>query len=205
MRTLGDFQTLALADVRSPDFSQRLTRLFHHFTLTEAREIVEATNRLQGGRDAVVEKGAVGAAVVAAAMHHYFGEYDGPGFFDFQYEYWGSHGIDETYPVRTMDILFLMPAPGTKRGSITFQVEAKNYSNMTLSSLTNGNVSRQVQKDFGYLNPRIPGHAPVVPVWWFLQGLASNARNYLEVQGFRVVDFTRNPFQAELNHAFRLL
>jgi hypothetical protein len=202
MQSLEDFKTLALADVRSTDFHERVTRLFHHFTLTEARDIVRLTNRLRGGRDAVIEKGAVGAAVVAAAMHSYFGEYDGRGFFDFQYQYWGSHGIDEQYPVRTMDIIFIMPTTENERGSITFQVEAKNYEDMTLSSLTSGNVFRQVQKDYGYLHPRIQQHAPVVPVWWFLQGLAPDARHFLEVQDFRVVDFMRSPFQPELFNAF---
>jgi len=201
LQTLQDFQTLALADVRSPDFSERLRRLFDHFALAEAREIIQLTNRLRGGRDAVIEKGAVGAAVVAATMHHYFGQYDGRGFFDFQYQYWGAHGIDEKYPMRTMDIVFILPV-GPKR-SITFQVEAKNYARMTLSSLTSGNVYRQVTKDFRYLNPVIRKDAPLIPVWWFLQGLASDARHFLEVQDFRVVDFTQEPFRPELFRAFR--
>jgi hypothetical protein len=203
MKTLEDFKTLALAEVRSPDFGERLMHLFNNFTLPEARDIVERTNRFRGGRHVAVEKGAVGAAVVAAAMHHYFGQFDGRGFFDFQYEYWGPHGIDEKYPIRTMDILFLKPAAQTNGGSITFQVEAKDYSSMTVSDLTNGNVFRQVKKDFGYLNPRRPKQVPLVPVWWFLQGLTVEARNFLEAQHFRVVDFTRTPFEPELNRAFR--
>lgn len=202
MQSLGEFQTLALAKVRSPDFRERLTGLFHRFTLAEARDIVQATNRLRGGRDAVIEKGAVGEAVVAAAMHHYFGEYDGRGFFDFQYEYWGPHGIDERYPARTMDIVFIMPAK-VPRGSVTFQVEAKNYSHMTLGHLTGKKLAPQIQKDIGYLNPKIPGHAPLIPVWWFLQGLNAEARYYLEVQGVRVVDFNGSPFRPELDGAFR--
>jgi hypothetical protein len=201
MKTLEDFKTMALAEVRSPDLGERLTHLFNNFALPEAREIIERTNRFRPSHYAAVEKGAVGAAVVAAAMHHYFGQFDGRGFFDFQYEYWGPHGIDEKYPIRTMDILFLKPQ--TNGGSITFQVEAKNYSSMTVSSLTNGNVYRQVKKDFGYLNPRRPKQVPLVPVWWFLQGLTVDARHFLEGQGFRVVDFSRTPFEPELNHAFR--
>jgi hypothetical protein len=203
MKTLEDFKTMALADVRSEVFGERLTRLFNNFTLPEAREIVELTNRFRGGRVAAVEKGAVGAAVVAAAMHHYYGQFDGRGFFDFQYEYWGPHGIDEKYPIRTMDIVFIMPATQPKGKSTTFQVEAKNYSDLTVSSLTNGNVFKQVQKDTGYLNPRLPKQVPLVPVWWFLQGLTAGARHFLEARDFRVIDFTRNPFRAELNRAFR--
>lgn len=33
------------------------------------------------------EKGAIGEAIVAAAVRHYFGRYDGTGHFDFQYPY----------------------------------------------------------------------------------------------------------------------
>jgi hypothetical protein len=201
MKTLEDFKTLALAEVRSPDLGERLMHLFHNFSLPEAREIVEQTNHFRGGYRVAGQKGAVGAAVVAAAMHHYYGRFDGRGFFDFQYEYWGPHGIDDTYPIRTMDILFLKPQ--TKGGCTTFQVEAKNYSNMTEADLKKGNVNLQVQKDLGYLNPRFGKKVPLVPVWWFLQGLTAGARHHLEAQRFRVVDFTCTPFVPELNHAFR--
>jgi hypothetical protein len=204
MKTLENFKTLALADVRSEVFGERLTHLFNNFTLAEARDIVERTNRLPGGdRDAAIEKGAVGAAVVAAAMHHYFAQYDGRGFFDFQYQYWGSHGIEAKYPTRTLDIFFLKPSTQATGGSITFQVEAKNYRDLTLSSLTSGNVARQVEKDLSYLKSSPTRKVPLVPVWWFLQGLTAEARHFLEAQEFRVIDFTCNPFEAELNHAFR--
>jgi hypothetical protein len=204
MDTLENFKTLALADVRSEVFGERLTHLFSHFTLADARDIVERTNRLPGDRDGVIEKGAVGAAVVAAAMHHYFGQYDGRGFFDFQYQYWGSHGIDAKYPSRTLDIFFLKPSTQATGGSITFQVEAKNYSNLTLSSLTSGNVAKQVEKDLGYLKTGPTRKVPLVPVWWFLQGLTADARHFLVAQKFRVIDFTCDPFKAELDRAFRV-
>jgi hypothetical protein len=47
MKTLEDFKTMALADVRSPELGERLIHLFHNFTLSEAREIVERTNRFR--------------------------------------------------------------------------------------------------------------------------------------------------------------
>jgi hypothetical protein len=103
-----------------------------------------------------------------------------------------------------MDIVFIMPTKHSTRGSVAFQVEAKNYRRVTESTLANGNIGIQVEKDYKYSNPRIKGHAPLVPVWWFLQGLDDAARNHLEVKGFRVVDFMSNPFRAELSRAFQV-
>jgi hypothetical protein len=90
METLAEFQTRALAEVRLPELKEPLLRLFHRFALDDARSIVQLTNRLPGSRDGVIEKGAAGAAIVAAAMRHYYGQYDGTGMFDFQYHYWGD-------------------------------------------------------------------------------------------------------------------
>jgi len=202
METLQEFQTRALAEVRSPDFHESIARLFDRFRLEDARALALATNRLRAGPVAAIEKGAAGAAIVAAAMHHYFGQYEGRGMFDFQYDYWGDRDPDARFPMRIMDIVFIMPTKRSTRGSVAFQIEAKNYSQVTVSTLTARKIGNQVQKDHLYLNPRIPGHAPLIPVWWFLQGLDAGARNHLEVQGFRVVDFMSDPFRSQLSRAF---
>jgi hypothetical protein len=204
METLAEFQARALAEVRLPELKDPLIRLFHRFVLDDARAIVQLTNRLPGSRDGVIEKGAAGAAVVAAAMRHYYGQYDGTGMFDFQYDYWGDRDPDARFPVRKMDIIFVMPTNQSTRGSVAFQVEAKNYRKVTASTLANGNIALQVQKDDKYANPWIKGHAPLVPVWWFLQGLDDAARNHLEAKGFRVIDFMTNPFRTELSRAFQV-
>jgi hypothetical protein len=204
METLEEFQTRALSEVRSPDFRESIARLFDRFCLEDARALVLSTNRLRAGPTAAIEKGAAGAAIVAAAMRHYFGQYDGKGMFDFQYDYWGDRDPDARFPMRIMDIVFIMPTKRSIRGSVAFQVEAKNYGRVTLAALTRGNVETQIQKDKRYLNPRIRGHAPLVPVWWFLQSLDAGARNYLEVQGFRVVDFMSDPFRSQLSRAFEV-
>jgi hypothetical protein len=75
---------------------------------------------------------------------------------------------------------------------------------MTESTLERGNLARQRDKDYGYANPKIKSHAPVVPVWWFLQGLDRAARNLLEVDGFGVIDFMANPLETELFQAFQV-
>jgi hypothetical protein len=204
METLAEFQTRALSEVHSPDFRESLARLFGQFSLRDARALVQATNRLRGGPRAAIEKGATGAAIVAAAMRHYFGHHDGRGFFDFQYDYWGDRDPDARFPMRIMDIIFIMPTSRSTLRSVAFQVEAKNYSQVSLATLTSGPVATQIQKDNRYLNPRIRGHAPLVPVWWFLQGLDANARSYIEVQGFRVVDFMSDPFRSQLSRAFEV-
>ena len=204
MKTLQEFQTRALSEVRLPELHDPLARLFDRFDLTEARSIVELTNRLPGTPAGAIEKGAAGTAVVAATIRHYYGKYDGKGFFDFQYPYWGDRGPDARFPTRQMDIVFLMPARRSRRGSVGFQIEAKNYQNMTRPTLTARSLARQIAKDRRYLNPRLPGHAPLVPVWWFLQGLAAEARAHLEAIDFRVVDFSSDPLPAQLSRAFRV-
>ena len=59
-----------------------------------------------------------------------------------------------------------------------------------------------VLKDERYLNPRIRPDRPLIPVWWFLQGLNKSARHKFEAMRFRVVDFTRDPFAGEIEQAF---
>lgn len=204
MKTLQDFQTRALADVRLPELHDPLARLFDRFDLMEARRIIALTNRLPPTPRGAIEKGAAGTAVVAATMRHYYGNYDGKGFFDFQYPYWGDRDPDARFPMRQMDIIFLLPTRRSNRGSVGFQIEAKNYQHMTRPALIAGNVGAQVAKDTRYLNPRLPGHAPLIPVWWFLQGLAADARAYLQVRDFRIVDFSCDSLQSQLLHAFRV-
>lgn len=203
MKTLQDFQTRALADVRLPELHDPLARLFDRFDLTEARRIIALTNRLPPTPGGVIEKGAVGTAVVAATMRHYYGKYDGKGFFDFQYPYWGDRDPDARFPMRQMDIIFLLPTRRSSRGSVGFQIEAKNYQQMTRAKLA-GKVGEQIAKDTLYLNPKLPGHAPLIPVWWFLQGLAPDARVPLQENDFRIVDFSCDPLQSQLLHAFRV-
>jgi hypothetical protein len=62
--------------------------------------------------------------------------------------------------------------------------------------------ARRIAGDKHYLNPLIGRDRPLIPVWWFLRGLEKSARYQLETLGFRVVDFTRDPFDAEIELAF---
>jgi hypothetical protein len=200
IKTLADFVSLAIANVGRPDLKERIALLFDRFDIEEARSIIEDSNRIPANPRGNQEKGAVGEAVVAAAIRRYFGRYDGTGIFDFQYPYWGDHGPDATYPARTMDIIFLKP---TGPNSCTaFQIEAKNYQRVDTSTLKARHLAKQIAKDTRYLNPRIGPDRPLVPVWWFLQGLNKSARRKFEAMQFRVVDFTQNPFASEIDLAF---
>jgi hypothetical protein len=79
--------------------------------------------------------------------------------------------------------------------------EAKNYQNVATGTLNARHLSRQISKDRRYLNPRIGAERPLIPVWWFLQGLNKSARNKYEVMRFRVVNFTHDPFATEIEQA----
>jgi hypothetical protein len=200
LETLTDFVALALANVQRPDLKDRIALLFDRFDIKEARSIIEASNRIPVNFRGNQEKGAVGEAVVAAAIRRYFGRYDGTGLFDFQYEYWGDRGPDARFPARKMDIIFLKPTG--PRSCTAFQIEAKNYQNVDTRTLNARHLSRQISKDKRYLNPRIAPERPLIPVWWFLQGLNKSARHKFEAMRFRVVDFTHDPFAAEIDRAF---
>jgi hypothetical protein len=145
------------------------------------------------------EKGAIGEAIVAAAVRHYFGRYDGTGHFDFQYPYKGRMGPDAILNERTMDIIFYRPTG--HRSSTAFQIEAKNRQGVDAKTLNEPSISRQILKDLRYLNPVIGPDRPLIPVWWFLQGLDRSARYQLGAIRFRVVDFTAD-LDVEVHNAF---
>jgi len=199
MRTLQEFITAALQNVKREDMQQRLPRILEHWNLTEARQIIADSNRIPRGPIGMKEKGAIGEAVVAAAVRHYFGQYDGIGHFDFQYPYWGNRGPDATWSERTMDIILYLPAGPGK--STAFQIEAKNRQGVDASALNGPSLGKQIEKDLRYLNPVIAPERPLIPVWWFLQGLDKAARNQLEAMKFRVVDFNAD-LDAEVHIAF---
>jgi hypothetical protein len=200
LETLEDFVALAIANVQHPDLKKRIAVLFNRFNIREARSIVEESNRIPANFRGNQEKGAVGEAVVAAAIRRYFGRYDGTGFFDFQYPYWGDRDPGAKFPVRTMDIIFLKPTG--PNSCIAFQIEAKNYQSVDAGTLNAPHLAKQIVKDERYLNPRIRPDRPLIPVWWFLQGLNKSARHKFEAMRFRVVDFTRDPFAGEIEQAF---
>ncbi|MBI1354666.1 MAG: hypothetical protein GC160_09990 [Acidobacteria bacterium] len=199
---LRSWQTEALLRIRTPERRENLRRLFEQFDLDDARALIEESNMLRHGLAAIQEKGAVGEAVVAATLHHFFATFEGRGDLMLQYELWAGRGVADRYPVRQMDILFLMRTPRSSRGSVAFLIEAKNYVRVTQSTLSSGHLAKQVDKDCKLLNPRIAGHAPVIPVWWFLQGCDPSARSHLEGLCFRVVDFMRDPLLHEMLPAF---
>lgn len=200
IETLNDFMTLAIAKVQHPELKRRIVLLFDRFNLRDARQIIADSNRIPVNPRGNQEKGAVGEAVVAAAVRRYFGRYDGMGLFDFQYPYWGDRGPDANLPARTMDIIFLKPTG--PRSSLAFQIEAKNHQRVDATTLRIPHLAKQIAKDKHYLNPRIAPDRPLIPVWWFLQGLGKGARYEFEAIRFRVVDFTYDPFDEEIERAF---
>jgi hypothetical protein len=200
MKTLHELKNKALAAIRHEHIQKELNELFEHFGMELAQKIIQRSNRVPRDLRGNELKGAMGEAVVVAAMAASFGQYDGRGFFEGQYEMWMGRDLDASYPMRKMDILFIMPLPG--RRSVTFQVEVKNYGDIAgRSKVGSGAVQTQLDKDEGYLKPKIRHEQGIIPVWWFLQGIDQGARGALETRGIRVVDFTK-PLRHEVSMAF---
>lgn len=108
-------------------------------------------------------------------------------------------GPDAILNERTMDIIFYRPTG--HRSSTAFQIEAKNRQGVDAKTLNEPSISRQILKDLRYLNPVIGPDRPLIPVWWFLQGLDRSARYQLGAIRFRVVDFTAD-LDVEVHNAF---
>jgi hypothetical protein len=61
-KTLTGFVTLAITKVQHPELKKRIQLLFGRFKLREARQIIEASNRIPANLFGNQEKGAVGEA-----------------------------------------------------------------------------------------------------------------------------------------------
>lgn len=200
MKTLHDLKNKALAPIYLKEIQEALINLFSQFGQKQAQRIIELSNRLPGDLRGNQLKGAVGEAIVVAAMTAYFGHYDGIGYFEGQYEMWMGRDLDAPHPMRKMDIVFIKPV--SKGRSVTFQVEIKNSKEVIgKSKLESGDLRVQVDKDEGYLKPTISYHQGIVPIWVFLQGTDQAARGFLEGKGIRVVDFRKN-LRHEIDQAF---
>lgn len=200
---LQEFRETALHHIQSEDLRRLVEPLFVKFDHAEARRAVEMTNKLPAADlDYMKEKGAIGAAVFAAAMLHHFGSIGARGDLVFEYELWGGRDVGALYPERRFDILFLKPTTAARTGNVTFNIEAKNYKSANMSTLTS--LNKQILYDEKRLNPK-GGLQPIVPVWTFMQGLSDEGvRRALEVRNFRVLDFAQPNLKLEMNHAFRV-
>jgi hypothetical protein len=194
---LEEFKERALQHIRSEGWRAQIAELFVHFDHARARTLIGRTNQFPStDLRYMVEKGAIGVAVNAAALLHHFGQLAGEGYLVCEYDLWGSKDVDARHGERVFDIGFLRPI-GANR-SVMFNIESKNYETVGVQSLRK--LSKQILYDTRRLNPR-RGLQPIVPVWTFMQGLDQGARLDLEARGFRVVDFTRPDLFMEMRQA----